>query len=158
MAIASARVQVLVIPGQRGAVPISLGIVEDFRCEKTFQSEIHHSLGTGPGVDGTVNTEEGMISWGRVPKFEQRLLDAITPRIAQWLGYERINLAIVDLKSGELLIVAVGIVPEQLGFNFQNGRAVRENFRGRCQYIVCGQETAQAGAATQGQVPDRQAA
>jgi hypothetical protein len=67
MAIASARVQVLVIPGDRASVPISLGIVEDFRAEKTFQSEIHHSLGTGPGVDGTVNTEEGMISWGRVP-------------------------------------------------------------------------------------------
>lgn len=157
MAISSARVQVLVVPRERGSVPISLGIVEDFRAEKAYQSEIHHSLGTGPGVDGTVNTERGMVSWGRVPKFEQRLLDAIAPRINQWLAYEKINLAVVDLKSGDLLLVAVGVVPEQLGLNFQNGRAVRENFRGQCQYIVVGAETAQAGAQTQGQV-DRLAA
>ncbi len=151
MAISSARAQVLVITRERGAVPVSLGIVEDFRAEKTFQSEIHHSLGTGPGVDGTVNTEEGMVSWGRVPKLEQRILDAITPRINDWLSYEMINIAVVDLKTGNLLLIAVGVVPEQLGLNFQSGRAVRENFRARCQYIVVGEETSQAGARTEGQ-------
>lgn len=158
MAIASARVQVLVVPRDRTQVPISLGIMEDFRLEKTYGSEIHHSLGSGVGVDGTVNTEQGMVSWGRVPKFEQRLLEAIAPRINQWLEYDQVNLAVVDLKTRDLLVLAVGVVPEQLGVNFQNGRAVRENYRGRCQYIVMGAETAEAGAPTQGQVPDRLAA
>lgn len=145
MAIASARVQVFIVPRARGARPISAGVVENVSLDKQYASEIHNSLGAGPGVDGTVNNETGMVSWGRVPKLNQAILDAIVPRIARWLEYEGVNLLLQDVKTGKGIALVIGIVPEQLGMQFTNGRAFRENFRGRCQYILLNEEVDQAG-------------
>ncbi len=143
--ISSARALIFVVPGD-GSDPAFLTIVEDLRMEKTYQGEILHGLGQGPGVDSALNNEQGMIQWGRVPQMEQRILDAIVPKIATWTAFERFNLLAIDAVSQKGIATAVGVIPSSLGLGFQNGRATRENYRGECLYIVVGDETAQAAA------------
>lgn len=143
MVISSAKALVFVVPGD-GGDPIFLQIVEDLRMEKTYNGEVIHGLGAGPGLDTALNTEQGSVQWGRVPRMEQSILDAIAPRIAQWTQYERMNLLVVDAVTGKGIATAVGVIPESLGLSFQNGRATRENYRGQCLYIVEGAETAEA--------------
>jgi hypothetical protein len=143
MIISSAKALVFVVPGD-GTDPLFLSIVEDLRLEKMYTGEIIHGLGAGPGLDSALNNEQGSVQWGRVPRMEQSILDAIAPRIAQWTQYERMNLLVVDAVSGKGLATAVGVIPESLGLSFQNGRATRENYRGQCLYIVQADETAEA--------------
>jgi hypothetical protein len=143
--ISSARALIFVVPGDAGD-PIFLQIVEDLRMEKVYQGEVISGLGQGPGVDTSLNNESGTVQWGRVPRMEQKILDAIAPKINQWTAYERMNLLAIDAVTGKGIATAVGVIPESLGLGFQNGRATRENYRGQCLYIEIGDETAQAAA------------
>ena len=143
MVISSAKALIFVVPGD-GSDPIFLSIVEDLRMEKVYQGEVLHGIGTGVGVDTSLNTEQGMVQWGRVPRMEQNVLDAIAPRISQWTQYERMNLLAVYAVTGKGIATAVGVIPESLGLSFSNGRATRENYRGQCLYILEGDETAEA--------------
>ncbi|MEO8602986.1 MAG: hypothetical protein ABI629_10445 [bacterium] len=141
--ISSARALIFVVPGD-GSDPIFLQIVEDLRMEKVYQGEILSGLGQGVGVDSSLNNEQGTVQWGRVPRMEQRVLDAIAPHINEWTQFERFNLLAVDAVTRKGLATAVGVIPGSLGLGFQNGRATRENYRGECLYIQVGEETAQA--------------
>lgn len=141
--ISSARAMIFVVPGD-GSDPIFLQIVEDLRLESIYSSEVLSGLGQGPGVDTSVDNEQGSVQWGRVPRMEQAVLDAIVPQISQWTQFERFNLLCVDAVTRKGLATAVGVVPESLGLGFQNGRATRENYRGRCLYIKKQKETAEA--------------
>lgn len=141
--ISSARALIFVVPGD-GSDPVFLQIVEDLRMEKVYQGEILTGLGAGVGQDSALNNETGTVQWGRVPRMEQRILDAIAPRIAEWTSFERFNVLAIDAVTGKGLATAVGVIPASLGLGFQNGRATRENYRGDCLYIEIGEETAQA--------------
>ena len=82
----------------------------------------------------------------------ERILSILVPRINRWLEYPRINLGVADIRTGDLIVICVGVVPQELGLQMSNGRAVRENFRGQCQFVKLAGETSESGDQTQGQV------
>lgn len=146
-AISSARVRIFVVPPGDGE-PEPVAYVEDCRAEKRFQTEIINEVGKGPGVDTVPNTENGMVSWGRVKKFNDQTLHELTqPQIARWTQFQPFNLLGIDPDTGKPVFLAVGVAPQSVSNMFQAGRACRENYQGVCQYILIGEEVEQAAAA-----------
>jgi hypothetical protein len=146
--IPSARVSLFVIPRRQGAQPIAVGFVEQFTATKRYAVEVINELGQGPGVDTIPNNENGMVGWGRVVKFaDQNLLNETRQRISEWNNFNPFNLLAVDPETGKPIALAVGVAPESIDLQTQNGRAMRENYRGVCQKVLLGDEISQAANA-----------
>jgi hypothetical protein len=141
--ISSARALIFVVPATAGASPEFLQIVEDLRMGNDYDSEQLNGLGSGPAIDNSLNSMRGRLQWGRVPRMEQPVIDAIIPKVAQFTAYERFNVLAIDAVTGKGLATAVGVLPETFELGFQNGRAARENYRGGCLFVEFFEETAQ---------------
>lgn len=145
--ISSARARLFIVPPD-GSKPFSIGYVEQFRTDKRYQPDVINEIGQGPAVEVIPTTENGMVSWGRVRRFnDQAVLDATRPRIAQWTKYRTYNLLVIDPDTGKSIALAVGIAPQSIDMTTQNGRAVRENYQGACKYVLTGDEIQEAALA-----------
>lgn len=147
-AIPSARVKVFLVPPQgSGRDPLPIGLVEDTSLDQRFRSENLPALGDPHPVDNVVNMEDGSVSFNAVYRDNPDVLRVIAPRIAEFTSYERFDMLVLDPKDNKPIKMAKGLIPENLRFNAQAGRAPRLQYSGICLVVLSGEEVSQALAA-----------
>lgn len=126
-----------------GQALVPLGIAESVAPVDNFGSELLHGLGRPDPFDSVVNIVDGEISWGRVHQLDPAVLENVMPVLARFGQFKVFDIIAVDPNDGKPIFRAVGITPQSLQLDGQNGRALRENYRALCRFVKHGRQVTQ---------------
>lgn len=128
----AATCAVRVITSKTPPEGVLLGIVENFSCGKTYQTELLRQIGSFHPADNVLQGEEGHFSWGKALTREDLGSLGVFPTKEEMPTFRAFTLRIVDTQRKKILVNLYGALANSADIAINAQQKLNENVSGSC--------------------------